>query len=75
MKMLTLMFLLLPISACASQSTDQLRVSQAVEVRTVCMDQDKGPSSPEYGKCINSYLFSHYRWQAWRCGWQDRSKP
>jgi hypothetical protein len=62
-KKLALLFLILPISACASQSTDQLRVSQAIEARNACTAQDKGPASPDYGPCINTYLFSHYRWQ------------
>jgi hypothetical protein len=63
-KKLALAFVLMPLPAFASSfATDHLRVTQATEARVACTEQDKGPSSPGYGKCINTYLMSHYRWQ------------
>jgi hypothetical protein len=63
MKALALAFILIPLPAFASFATDHLRVTQAIEAKTFCTDRNQGPSTQNYGKCINAYLYSHYRWQ------------
>jgi beta-lactamase regulating signal transducer with metallopeptidase domain/predicted aspartyl protease len=61
-----------PASANAAQAAaeptaiDQLRLRQAIEARTACTAQDQGPTSPQYGPCVNSFLQSHYGWQVGR---------
>jgi beta-lactamase regulating signal transducer with metallopeptidase domain len=45
---------------------DELRFQQAVEAREFCMDRNQGPDSPQYGKCVNTYLQLHYDWEVVR---------
>ena len=63
MKKLALLFLVLPIPAFASTATDQLRLQQAGEARTVCTANDQGPGTAQYGRCVNTFLQNHYGWQ------------
>jgi hypothetical protein len=63
MKKLALLFLVLPIPALASPATDQLRLRQAAEARTVCTANDQGPGTPQYGRCVNMFLKYHYGWE------------
>ena len=67
MKKLALLFLALPLAACATpKDVGQLRLAQAAEARSACTAENKGPSDPHYGQCVNAYLESHYRWQVMR---------
>ena len=62
MKKLALLFLVLPLAACAQLSDAQMQ--QATEARTSCADQHILNDNPAYLPCVNGYLQSHYGWTA-----------
>ena len=69
MRKLALLFLVLPIPALATPTTD-LRMHQAAEARADCTAHNQGPESRHYAACVNSYLSAHYGWRVaiWRDG-------
>jgi beta-lactamase regulating signal transducer with metallopeptidase domain len=50
-------------TARPESAVDRLRLKQATEARTFCEAQDQGPSKPEYPRCVNHFLQTHYGWQ------------
>ena len=62
MKKLALLFLVLPLAACAQLSDAQMQ--QATEARASCANQHIQSDNPAYLDCVNFYLQSHYGWKA-----------
>jgi hypothetical protein len=63
MKKFALLFLVLPLAACAAPITDA-QMQQATEARASCANQHILNDNPVYIACVNGYLQSHYGWIA-----------
>ena len=60
LKKLVFLLLLLPLAGCA---TAQDRLVQAGEAKSHCAANSQDPAAPDYARCVNLYLQSHYGWQ------------